>query len=200
MTKEVAFEVKAVDPERTSFWGNMTTTALVSGVLMAILMVVSLQIAERVDTLLTGGVFIPFGIVVEKVFDVLAVVVYGFTVSLIVANLNPIIAVATATGPMAPLWFFTNTGTVLAARVVHYYIVRKDIRDQTYLDTFWICLGGMIVDSTIMFPVQLLYFQMPLNTILIFKVAELATGTILPAFIINRVGKALKRTQLRGSQ
>jgi hypothetical protein len=200
MAVKAEFEVKAVDPERTSFWGNTTTTGIVSGVLMAILMVVSLQIAERVDTMLTGGVFIPFGIVVEKVFDILAVVTYGFAASLIVANLNPIIAVATATGPMAPLWFFTNTGTVLAARIVHYYMVKKDIRDQSYLDTFWICLGGMIVDATIMFPVQLLYFQMPLKTIAIMKVAELATGTILPAFIINRAGKALKRMQQRSGQ
>jgi len=197
MSQVADVEVKAVDHEQQSFWGNTTTVGLVSAVIMAVLMVVCLQIGERIDTMLTGGVFIPFGIMIEKIFDVLAVVVYGFVAALIVANLNPIISVATASGPMAPLWFFTNTGTVLAARVVHYYIIKKDIRDQSYLDTFWICLGGMIVDSTIMLPVQLWVFELPLTTIAWMKVAEIAAGTIIPAFVVNRAGKALKRMQLR---
>jgi len=71
------------------------------------------------------------------------------------ANLNPIVAVATATGPMAPLWFATNSGASFGGRIVHYYMIRKDIRDMSLLETWYVTLGAMIVNSAIMFPVQL---------------------------------------------
>jgi len=187
----------AEDPERTSFLGNTRTSAIVAGVLLALVMVAGEQIAERVDTVVFAGIFPIFGIIVHLICNLTAVFTYGLVAALIVANVNPIVAVATATGPLAPLWFFTNTATSVGARIVQYYMIRKGPREMSYLDALAAAFGGMIPNSAVMFPVQLLYFNLPWDKILIAKVAELAVGTFIPAGIALKASQALKRTRAR---
>lgn len=185
------------DPERTSFLGDTRTSAIVAGVLLALVMVVGEQIAERVDTIVFAGIFPIFGILVHLICNLTAVFTYGLVAALIVANVNPIVAVATATGPLAPLWFFTNTATSVGARIVQFYMIRKGPREMTYADALAAAFGGMVPNSVVMFPVQLLYFQLPWDKILIFKVVELAVGTFIPAAIALKASQALKRARVR---
>ena len=114
MTKATKIK-RYFDYERASFSGNTTATAIIMSLFLAILMVVAEQFAEPLDTRLFGGSVVPFGIAVHMVFNVTAVVTYGLLGSLIVANLNPLISIATATGPMAPLWFVTNSAASFGA-------------------------------------------------------------------------------------
>ena len=185
-------ESRLVDPERASFLGNRTTAGIVAGVLLAVVMVAGEQIGERIDTVLLGGVFPLFGIVIHMICNMTAVVAYGLISALIVATLNPFIAIATGTGPMAPLWFFTNAGASLGGRVVHYWLIRKDVREMSLMHTFLVCLGGMAVNSAVMTPVQLFYFRMPWKLVVGMKAAEIAAGTILPAMTAWKAGRALK--------
>lgn len=181
------------DPERASFLGNMTRGAMIGALLLAVLMVAGEQVAERVDTAIFGGVFLLFGIFVHITFNMTAVVTYGLGGALIVANLNPIVAVMAATGPLAPLWFLTNSAASVGGRVVHYYFVDKDISRMSLLDAFWVCLGGQLMNSLILLVVQFFYFDLPLDTILAFKGAELIAGAVLPSFVVWYFGKKLKR-------
>ncbi len=184
---------RVFDHERASFSGNTTPTGLIMSLLLAILMVVAEQLAEPLDTSLFGGTVVPIGIAVHMICNITAVVTYGLGGSLIVANLNPLIAIATATGPMAPLWFVTNSAASFGARIVHFYWIRKDIRKMSFLDTFWVALGGMILNSLIMVPVQLFYFNLPLATVAWYKAVELLAGSIIPALVAWKVGPLLKR-------
>lgn len=188
---------RAIDPERASFVGDTRTSAIVAGVLLGVAMVAGEQVAERVDTIVFAGIFPIFGIIVHLIFNLTAVFTYGLAAALIVANINPIVSVATATGPLSPLWFFTNTATSIGARVVQYYMIRKGPREMTYRDALAAAFGGMIPNSAIMFPVQLLYFQLPFISILAFKVAELVTGTFIPAGVALKASQALRRSTVR---
>lgn len=196
MPRHNPFEPYTTDPERESFLGNMTRTGIIGGLILAVIMVVGEQVAERLDTAIFGGVFLLFGVFTHLVCNMTAVVSYGLGSALIVANLNPIVAIMAATGPLAPLWFFTNTGTSLGGRTVHHYIIRKDIRNMSLLDTFWVCLGGQVINSLILLLAQLLYFQMPLDTILLFKLGEFVAGAVLPAFVVWKAGRILKAKSL----
>ena len=155
MHKYQLFSFQDSDPERASFLGNMTRPAVFGAVALAVMMVAGEQIAERLDTAIFGGAFIILGVFVHLVFNMIAVVAYGLGAALIVANLNPIFAVMAATGPLAPLWFLTNSAASVGGRLVHYYVVGKDIRQMSLLDTFWVCLGGQAVNSLILLPAQL---------------------------------------------
>lgn len=181
------------DPERTSFLGNMTRSAMFGAFALAVMMVAGEQVAERVDTAIFGGVFLLFGIFVHITFNMMAVVTYGLGGALIVANLNPIIAVMAATGPLAPLHFLTNSAASLGGRLVHYHLVDKDISRMSLLDTFWVCLGGQLMNSLILLVVQFFYFNLPLDTILAFKAAELIAGAVLPSFVVWYFARKIKR-------
>lgn len=185
------------DPERASFLGNMTRSAMFGAMTLAVLMVAGEQVAERLDTAIFGGAFILFGSFVHLVFNMTAVVSYGLGAALIVANLNPIIAVMAATGPLAPLWFLTNSAASLGGRIVHYYVVRKDICQMSLLDTFWVCLGGQAMNSLILLLVQFFYLELPLRTILAFKAGELIAGAVLPAFVVWHLARNIKQRSLQ---
>ena len=197
MSENVAPAASLEDPERRSFLGDTRTSAIVAGVLLALVMVAGEQVAERVDTIVFAGIFPIFGIMVHLICNLTAVFTYGLVAALIVANVNPIVAVATATGPLAPLWFFTNTATSLGARIVQYYMIRKGPLEMGYRDALAASFGGMIPNGAVMFPVQLLYFQLPWDKIILFKLAELAVGTFVPAGLALKASQALKRTQGR---
>ena len=75
-----------------------------------------MQITERIDTALDGGVLDILGGTFRNVWYWPAVIYFGLTGGLIAANFNPIIAILTATGPLAPAWFFVkNTAHVIPA-------------------------------------------------------------------------------------
>ncbi|KAA3659505.1 MAG: hypothetical protein DWQ04_22080 [Chloroflexi bacterium] len=181
------------DPERESFLGDMTRAGIVGGLMLALIMVAGEQVAERLDTALFGGILLVFGIFVHMVCNMLAVVTYGLGAALMVANLNPIVAVMAATGPLAPLWFFTNSTTSFGGRFVHYNLIGKDIREMSWLETFLVCLGGQIMNSSVLLLAQLFYFELPIRTLLLFKFGEFVAGALLPSLVVWQVGKLLKR-------
>ena len=189
--------VKSVDPERASFVGDLSTKAIVAAVLLAVGMIVGEQVGERLDTLLFGGAFPIFGLAIHYIFATTALLSYGWGAAMIVGNLNPIFSVATATGPMAPLWFATNTAAAFGGRIVQYYWINKDVRDMSVWEVALVGLGAITLDSMVMFPVQLLYFEMPIGAIAVAVLAQVGAAVIIPTLVAWKAAPALKN--MRGS-
>lgn len=89
------------------------TRAIVASVLLAVCFSATMQITERIDTAITGGLLDVLGGLFRNVWYWPASMYFGLTGGLIAANFNPIVAVLTATGPLAPAWFAVNTAHVI---------------------------------------------------------------------------------------
>jgi hypothetical protein len=93
-------------------WPTDTRT-IVGSVLLAVCFSATMQITERIDTALTGGILNVLGFIFQNVWFWPASMYFGLTGGLIAANFNPFIAILTATGPLAPAWFAVNTAHVI---------------------------------------------------------------------------------------
>jgi hypothetical protein len=96
------------------------TRSLVSSVLLAIAFTANMQITERIDAATTGGALMWLGIMFATTWMLTGSTFFGMTGALIVANVNPFIAVLTATAPLAPCFFVANMLiSVPAALLIH---------------------------------------------------------------------------------
>ena len=93
-------------------WPKDTRT-IVGSVLLAVCFSATMQITERIDTALTGGVMTVLGVMFQNVWFWPASMYFGLTGGLIAANFNPFIAILSATGPLAPAWFAVNSAHVI---------------------------------------------------------------------------------------
>lgn len=89
------------------------TRSIVGSVLLAVCFSATMQITERIDTALTGGILNILGFIFQNVWFWPASMYFGLTGGLIAANFNPFVAILTATGPLAPAWFAVNTAHVI---------------------------------------------------------------------------------------
>ncbi|MBP2252470.1 hypothetical protein J2754_002816 [Halarchaeum solikamskense] len=86
-----------------------STQVIMSSLFLALGLIVSLQVAERLDTIMFGGVAPIWGTILFTPWLIAAGIFYGLTGGLIVANINPIVSNLTASSPLAPLFFPANT-------------------------------------------------------------------------------------------
>ncbi len=91
----------------TELWPT-DTRSIVSSVLLAIAFTANMQITERVDAATTGGMLMWLGICFATAWMLVGSTFFGLTGALLVANINPIIAILTATAPLAPSFFLAN--------------------------------------------------------------------------------------------
>lgn len=84
------------------------TRTLVGALLLAVAFSANMQITERIDQIWTGGLAVPLGHTFAEIWWPTAAIYFGLTGALIVANFNPIIAVMSATHPLAWSFFFLN--------------------------------------------------------------------------------------------
>jgi len=82
------------------------TRTLVGSLLLAVAFSANMQITERLDQIWTGGLGVPLGHTFAQLWWPTAAIYFGLTGALIVANFNPIIAVLSATHPLA--WSFST--------------------------------------------------------------------------------------------
>jgi len=102
------------------------TKSLVGALLLAVAFSVNMQITERIDQVWTAGVAVPLGHTFAQLWWPTAVVFFGLTGALIVSNFNPIIAVLSATHPLAWSFFFLN----MAEMVPLAWLFRAHFRRQ----------------------------------------------------------------------
>lgn len=109
------------------------TKAIVGSVLLAVAFSINMQITERLDNL-TGVAIAPFtgvpvanwlGYMFLNLWYPTAVIYFGLTGGLIISNFNPIIAVLTATHPLAWSFFFFNMAWAIPNTFVFRYLIRS---------------------------------------------------------------------------
>jgi hypothetical protein len=89
------------------------TKTLVGALLLAVAFSVNMQITERIDQIWTAGLGVPLGHTFAQLWWPTAVIFFGLTGALIVANFNPLIAVLSATHPLAWSFFFLNMAEMI---------------------------------------------------------------------------------------
>ncbi|MHA1984411.1 MAG: hypothetical protein ACW967_08660 [Candidatus Hodarchaeales archaeon] len=109
--------------------------AIVSSVIIAVAFVVVAQVAERMDTAFFGGQVLVFGNINLFIWLTMGCLLFGVTGALIVANINPIVANLTATGPLAPIWFIENTinGLLIVAVLRYFKVGEEEMSFQKYV-------------------------------------------------------------------
>ena len=138
---------------RISFLGDVSTRAIVAGVLLGVLMPVLEQVAERIDTLMFGGAYTIFGIIVANTIGFIAVASFGFVCGLIAEEINPFIGVATGTSPVAVFFFITNAAQVLGLRLMQVWL-GKTASQLTYKDAMYMSLFATFLNTLVFLPVQ----------------------------------------------
>jgi len=86
-----------------------STTVIMAALFLALGFTVNMQITERIDTAMWGGISPLWGIFFFALWNFSGAAFFGLPGALIVANINPIVANLTATNPLAPTFFATNT-------------------------------------------------------------------------------------------
>ena len=126
---------------RAPFFRGDTRT-LVGSLLLAVAFSANMQITERLDQIWTGGLGVPLGHTFAEVWWPTAAIYFGGTGALIVANFNPLIALLSATHPLAWSFFFLNM-TVLFTEA---FLFRTWFRRHRDIN-FWVfCLFVSIAD------------------------------------------------------
>jgi hypothetical protein len=180
---------------RISFIGDVSTRALVVGVLLGVLMPVLQQVTERLDTILFGGAYTIFGIIVANTVGFIAVASFGFVVGLIAEEINPFVAVATGTSPVAVFFFFTNAAQVLGLRLMQVWL-GKTASQLTFKDALYMSLFATFLNTLVFLPVQLFYLQLEWTVIIPLTIVNYLTGALIPPFIGLPVVRALIRAGL----
>lgn len=112
----------------------LDTKSIVGAVLLAVCFSINMQITERLDTL-TGVAIAPItgvalanwlGYTFLNLWYPVAVIYFGLTGALIISNFNPIIAVLTATHPLAWSFFFFNMAWAVPNTFVFRHLIRSD--------------------------------------------------------------------------
>ena len=162
------------------FW-RTDTRAIVGAVLLAVCFTVNMQLTERIDTALSGGVIYWFGTTFCNIWFASAVIYFGMTGGLLAANFNPIIAVLTATSPMAPRFFLDNSLWVVptAFMAAHYFKSRGYIDFKSF---FLIILVGVFADSLAFVASWVILFKF--SPLVILGLWALMMTTVIPGSIM----------------
>jgi hypothetical protein len=134
------------------------TRSIVGSVLLAVGFSANMQIAERLDTATVGGIIPWIGLLFAGMWFTTACFYFGLTGGLIVSTFNPIIAVLTATGPLAPVHFTINWAYNIPFAMMAYTHLKgsRSIRFPKYLA---MCVIGSLFAATSLIPIWLFLFE-----------------------------------------
>jgi hypothetical protein len=160
--------------------GRTDTKGIVSGLMLSLAMIGLLQFAERLDTALVGGLFPVSGRVIAFTMIALGTFMYGLVPGLIVAEINPLIATATGTSPIAPFFFLTNALICLAALIAGRRF-QNVISWQAVL-AFSVLASVLLV--LVYIPLHMFYFNLPVERMLSLYAVQTAFSIPLPAIFL----------------
>ena len=155
------------------------TRALVGALLLAVAFSANMQITERIDQIWTGGLAVPLGHTFAEVWWPTAVIYFGLAGALIVANFNPIIAVLSATHPLAWSFFFLN----MACMIPEAFLFRAHFRryNDISLPVFmlYVAIGDLCANIAQSVGLYVFVLHLPLAQNLAFFVWQLAMATFI---------------------
>lgn len=198
MTQDNSRPTASLKPIKLGPLLPLDTKAIVGSVLLAVCFSINMQITERLDNL-TGVAIAPFtgvplanwlGYTFLNLWFPTSVIYFGLTGALIASNFNPIIAVLTATHPLAWSFFFFNMAWAVPNTFVFRYLIQSG-RELTMGRFVGACAVGQFFAAT-MFGILMLivapgalgwvYFAIPLwNWIMVIP------GGIMGFYFFNAV-------------
>lgn len=174
-----------------SLW-RTDTRSIVGSVLLAVAFSANMQVTERLDTATVGGIIpwtaLPFGIM----WFTTACFFFGMTGGLIVASFNPIIAVLTATGPLAPVHFTINWAFNIPMALMAAYVLRKG-KPITFKTYVLMVLVSMLALATSLIPIWLFLFKfgaLQTTGLWLWAVLEAIPASILGFVFVRTVAKS----------
>lgn len=174
-----------------SLW-RTDTRSIVGSVLLAVAFSANMQITERLDTATVGGIIpwtaLPFGIM----WFTTACFFFGMTGALITASFNPIIAVLTATGPLAPVHFTINWSFNIPMAIMASYVLRKR-QPITFTTYVTMVLIAELFLATGLIPVWLFLFKfnaLQTTGLWLWAVLEAIPASILGFAFVRSVAKS----------
>lgn len=172
-----------------SIWpGRTDTKGIVTSVMISLAMIGLLQFGERLDTLITGGLFPVSGRVITFTLIGFGTAMYGAVPGLIVAEINPFIATATGTSPIAPFFFLTN-----ALQMVSAWIAGKLVKNAvSFAYTLTHSVLATIFLTAVYIPLHRLYFKMPWEKMLPLYGAQAVATLIGPPILLYLLLRTVK--------
>jgi hypothetical protein len=168
------------------------TRSLVGSVLLAVAFSANMQITERLDTATVGGIIpwtaLPFGIM----WFTTACFFFGMTGALITASFNPIIAVLTATGPLAPVHFTINWSFNIPMAIMASYVLRRG-QPTTFGTYLAMVLIAELFLASGLIPVWLFLFKFSAAQtagLWLWAVAEAVPASLLGFAFVRTVAKS----------
>lgn len=160
--------------------GRTDTKGIVGALMVSLAMIGILQFGERMDTFFFGGLFPVSGRVISITMIGLGTMLYGVVGGLIVSEINPLIATATGSSPIAPFFFLTNACQVLSA-----YITGKLFTNViTWRATITNAAIATALLIAIYIPMHILYFKMPVEKMIaMYSFQSLWSLTLPPIFL-----------------
>lgn len=152
-----------------------STSMIMAALFLALGFTVHMQITERIDTVITGGLIPILGIFFFSMWQMPAGTFYGVTGGLIVANINPIVANLTATNPLAPVFFVPNTiyAVGMALWMSRYKQPGQGVSFRT------VAIAHVIIIPWTVLPITLIHIfvlQLPTNAVIFWFVVGLIAG------------------------
>jgi hypothetical protein len=168
--------------------GRVDSKGIVSAIFLALAMIGLLQFGERLDTLLFGGLFPVSGRIISMTMIGLGTMLYGLVPGIIVADINPLIATATGTSPIAPFWLITNASQAFSAWLVGRYF--RNIISWPYVITYSITAALVLV--VLYIPLHVFYFKMPWQKMLSMYAFQTAVCIPVPAIFLRGLLKVIR--------
>jgi len=168
--------------------GRTDTKGIVGALMISLAMIGLLQFGERLDTFFFGGLFPVSGRVISITMIGLGTMMYGVVGGLIVAEINPLIATATGTSPIAPFWLLTNASQVLSA-----WIVGTRFKNViTWKATITNAVLASIFIVILYIPLHILYFKMPVEKLVPMYSFQTLWSVTLPAIFLRAILKVVR--------
>jgi hypothetical protein len=155
------------------------TRTLVGALLFAVAFSANMQITERIDQIWTGGLAVPLGHTFAQLWWPTAVIFFGLTGALVVANFNPIIAVLSATHPLAWSFFFLNMVELvpLAFLFRGHFQRNSDISLPTFL--LYVAIGDFLANVVQAIGLGMMVLKLDLAQILLLFAWQWAMAIII---------------------
>lgn len=160
---------------------RLDTRTVVGSLLLAVAFSANMQITERLDQIWTGGLAVPLGATFFQLWGPTAVVFFGLTGALILSNFNPIIAVLSATHPLAWSFFFLN----MANSIPMTFLMRWHLRTKGELTLIPLMIYVAISESAALIVeavgIHANLLHLPLGTIVWLFLWQLLMGVFIGA-------------------
>jgi hypothetical protein len=134
------------------------TRAIVGSILLAVAFAANMQLAERVDTATVGGIIPWTGTMFARIWFTSAGIFYGLTGALIVASFNPVIAILTSTGPLAPFHIVTNWTFSIPFTLIAHQIIKRN-RGIHIVSFVLLVVSCALVSGMMLFGLWIYFFK-----------------------------------------